>query len=94
MTLSEQVKRLERENQRLQNLVDNLTEQLEQKSDNAELMNYIRDADYFIDIANRKYGFENYTGANFDLAPDSTQEVVRAWRKVRPQKEATDGETP
>ena len=81
MKLSEQVKRLERENERLRNMIDNLTEQLQA-------------ADYFIDIANRKYGLENYTGANFDLAPDSTQEVVRAWRKTRPQKEATDGKTP
>jgi hypothetical protein len=81
MKLSEQVKLLERENERLRNMIDNLTEQLQS-------------ADYFIDIANRKYGFENYTGANFDLAPDSTQEVVRAWRKLRPEKEATDGETP
>lgn len=81
MKLSEQVKLLERENERLRNMIDNLTEQLQA-------------ADYFIDIANRKYGFENYTGAKFDLAPDSTQEVVRAWRKLRPEKEATDGETP
>ena len=85
MNLSEQTKLLERENQRLRNLVDSLMEQLEEQSA------YIKSADYFIDSFAE--AMEQYVGNNYEMASKSTQERVRAYRRLRPGKE-TNGKTP
>ena len=81
MKLSEQVKLLERENERLRNLADNLTEQLEQQQE------YIAIADYYIDLTAQRDGWERYVGNYFDLAPDRVQEIVRTYRKLRREEE-------
>ena len=81
MKLSEQVKLLERENERLRNLADNLTEQLEQQQE------YIAIADYYIDLTAQRDRWERYVGDYFDLAPDRVQEIVRTYRKLRREEE-------
>jgi len=85
MKLSKQAAIIERENERLQNMIDNLTEQLEQQQ------TYIKSADYFIDLFTE--AMEQYTGNNYEMASRATQEKVRAFRRLRP-KEESDGKTP
>ncbi len=84
MKLSEQVKLLERENERLQNMIDNLTERLEEQA------TYIRNADEYIDLT--APSIEKYDG-HIDGAPGYIQELHRAYRKIRRKEEKIDGKT-
>ncbi len=63
----------------------------------AELQGQEPDQDYrdkvnrFIDLINKRYGFDNYTGDFFDGAPKNTQEIVRALWAIRPDMRDKEG---
>ena len=93
MKLSKQAAIIERENERLRNMIDNLTEQLQEKQE------YIDAADYYIDLTERKHGYGQYIGDYYTLAPESTKEICRALWAVRPElgawrKEEPNGKAP
>lgn len=85
MKLSEQVKRLERENERLRNMVDNLTEQLETASSTPDISDNLiaaiaEDIEWWI--------------SNPTKISDRMQKIVKLYQQYLKWKEATDGKTP